>query len=356
MISSSLAAPVQTARNFASLNFFRLGASLVTAATCCALLASPASAINILISNDDGFESANIRALYAQLKAAGHSVAISAPTQNQSGQGGHVDFLVPITPLTKATRYGTIGPGAPGIGTDPADANINYVDGTPVAATLYGLDVVASAKWGKQPDLLISGPNEGANTGHITISSGTVSNVVYGINRNVPSVAVSYGDSASRSYKTLPADPASGDPAYKVANLIVTLVAQLQKGADSSGRLLPAGVGLNVNIPTFTATCSPSSFTPSRIGFATDYAPVFYKDLSTSPLAVAAGVNVKFPGVSLVGGGIPAPSGVSLPADTNPNSEANVIAGCSVSVSAMIGATQAIGAQELAVIRQVFGR
>src|SRR3546814_6370856 len=51
--------------------------------------------LNIVLSNDDGFEAANIRALYTELKAAGHDVVLSGPAQNNSGKGGALDFLVP---------------------------------------------------------------------------------------------------------------------------------------------------------------------------------------------------------------------------------------------------------------------
>ena len=330
--------------------------AVVLLLSCCVLVsASPAFALNILLGNDDGFETANIRALYLKLRAAGHSVIVSAPTQNQSGQGGRIEFLRPITPLTAATRYGTVAAGSPGLGRDPQDANINYVDGSPVMALLYGLDVLAPRVCGRAPDLIISGPNEGANTGAVTVSSGTVSNAVYGVNRGIPSIAVSYGDTTSRSYTTLPSDLNASDAAYRVANLVVTLVANLDRARAQSGALLPFGTGLNVNIPAFTASCTPSVFTPARIGIATDFTPVFYQDLSTSPLARSVGITVPLPGISLVGGGVPAPAGVSIPADTSENSEQNILARCAIPVSVLGGASQTIGTNELAVFRILFG-
>ncbi|MGH7291443.1 MAG: 5'/3'-nucleotidase SurE, partial [Myxococcota bacterium] len=120
-------------------------------AVCAASLTSPARALDIVLSNDDGFETANIRALYAKLKAAGHDVVLSGPAQNNSGKGGSMNFLVPVTPLTRDTRHGTVKAGAPGVGADPNDAGIFYVDGTPVMAMLYGLDVVAPRRWSHQP-------------------------------------------------------------------------------------------------------------------------------------------------------------------------------------------------------------
>ena len=42
------------------------------------LIASKAFALNILLSNDDGYQHPNIRALYTALKAAGHTVKVAA--------------------------------------------------------------------------------------------------------------------------------------------------------------------------------------------------------------------------------------------------------------------------------------
>jgi 5'-nucleotidase len=53
------------------------------------LNAGVALALDILLTNDDGFETANVRALYQRLKAAGHDVVISAPVHNHSGGGGN---------------------------------------------------------------------------------------------------------------------------------------------------------------------------------------------------------------------------------------------------------------------------
>ncbi len=41
--------------------------------------------LEILLTNDDGFDSAGIRALAAGLAAAGHRVTLAAPARNASG-------------------------------------------------------------------------------------------------------------------------------------------------------------------------------------------------------------------------------------------------------------------------------
>jgi 5'/3'-nucleotidase SurE len=46
-----------------------------------------ARAANIVLSNDDGWAEINIRSFYNALTAAGESVVLSAPAQDQSGTG-----------------------------------------------------------------------------------------------------------------------------------------------------------------------------------------------------------------------------------------------------------------------------
>lgn len=58
-------------------------------------------------------------------------------------------------------------------------------------ATIYGLDIVAKKHWGKLPDLVLSGPNEGQNVGKVVIHSGTIGNVQLSAGRGIPSIALS---------------------------------------------------------------------------------------------------------------------------------------------------------------------
>ena len=67
------------------------------------LLPLAASAVNIVSSNDDGWAESNIRALYDSLTAAGNSVVLSAPADNQSGKGKAQAVLVACIPL--CTKY-----------------------------------------------------------------------------------------------------------------------------------------------------------------------------------------------------------------------------------------------------------
>lgn len=306
------------------------------------LAVSEANALDILLTNDDGFESAQIRALYAKLEDHGHSVVISAPTQNNSGTGGAMNFLRPIGPLTRATRGGSVPAGQPGIGTDPADPDIHYVDGSPVMALLYGLDVIAFRKWGRQPDLVISGPNEGNNQGLINASSGTFNNALYAINRSIAAIAVSSGETAQKN--GLPTDPEAIE--FRIAGLVLDLIDRIERNngrAHRQGAFLPPGTGLNVNMPKFDPArgCSPSEYRFTQIGTATTYQPVFFEKLSGSPAAVGFGVDVPLPGISFVLPGGTAPVGVTLTQDTDPDSEANANDKCFISISPLEGVPEA---------------
>ena len=52
-----------------------------------ALLPLTTRATNVILSNDDGWAEINIRTFYNTLTAAGDSVVLSAPAENESGTG-----------------------------------------------------------------------------------------------------------------------------------------------------------------------------------------------------------------------------------------------------------------------------
>jgi len=310
-----------------------------------ALTAPSAHALNILMCNDDGFTAANLRATALQLKAAGHNVIVAAPVDNQSGKGGAMNFLAPVPAVVageRAVTDGILSAAAAGVGTAPDDSSVFYVNGTPTMACLYGLDVAAPQAFGKAPDLVISGPNEGSNTGHINVSSGTVNNAFYAINRGLPGIAISDAATTITSFASVSGNQSAH--AYEVGTIVVKLVAMLQANqSKAGGRLLPPATGLNVNIPVFSAGSGSSlPFKLSQMGVATSYAPAFYTDLSQNPIAAQYGPSfVGKPGIGLAAGGTTLPSGTVIPKDTSPLSEGNVIAQNAIAVSPMQGIPQA---------------
>jgi 5'-nucleotidase len=317
------------------------------------LAVTPAQARNILLCNDDSIVAANLRALKQRLSEAGHSVIVAAPIDNQSGRGGYISFLSPVPALTGAERSAKalgLPAGTAGVGQDPADADVHYVNGTPVAACLYGIDVAAQAKWGASPELVISGPNEGNNTGHINPSSGTFNNLLYAINRGLPALAVSDASTSQVNWSSTLPLPATAR-AFEVADIVVRLLDEVLEvrpprhhAERRDGRpLMPAGIGLNVNVPAFTPGAGATlPFAVTQVGLATAYAPAFFSKLSDSPLAVGAGVNLPLPGVSLAPMGSALPSGNTLPQDTDTRSEGNAVArGGVVTISPVQGVPEA---------------
>lgn len=242
---------------------------------------NPASARNIVIGNDDGL-TANVKALYDALKAEGHDVIVAVPCQQGSGLGGAVHIMRPITALRDDCVNGAAKAGDPGAGPMTRVGlgdDFFYVDGTPVMAMLYGLDVLAPARWGKAPDLVLSGPNIGRNAGPIVVSSGTVSNAQYAMMRGIPAIALSAGMNSASKDDLI--NPLSGEIAKRSAEL-VDLLQTRAKG----GSLLPAGMGLNVNFPDQPAG---ARWKAARIGTFSDYDARFVADLPSAMGKAVAG-------------------------------------------------------------------
>lgn len=180
--------------------------------------------LNILLVNDDGYDAEGIRVLYEALADAGHSVTLVGPKEQQSGRGTAID-------TDKIFQVLEVVENPDG----DAETNDWYVDGTPVTTTLTGLNFILE----QAPDLVISGINAGENLGLGAVSSGTLSAAVTAVQQGIPAIAVSAG---------LESDFTVAPETYAIAaNYVVSLIGQLQRenGADP----LPAGLGLNVNVP-----------------------------------------------------------------------------------------------------------
>lgn len=208
-----------------------LGMALTSALT----LSPMASALNIVLTNDDSWETTNIQLMKTALEAAGHNVIMSAPCTGQSGKGGAMTFLkaVSVDETQSADQEYCVGD------TDTSVAFADFAEGTPVMAAIYGIDVAAQTVWGQDPDLLISGPNEGNNLGYMNNNSGTLGAAMIALSRGIPAIAV--------SAHTMTATDAV--QSQLVANLIVKIVAQLVANQPSGQPLLPAYTGLNINTP-----------------------------------------------------------------------------------------------------------
>jgi 5'-nucleotidase len=137
----------------------------------CALVVFRSSSPLIVLTNDDGVDSAGLAALKTALDPLGE-VRIVAPDQNRSASARsitmHTDLWVEDVPLE--------------------DGTIAYsIEGSPV-------DCVRMAVLGlldRAPDLIVSGINLGENLGDDITYSGTVAAALEGIMLDIPAIAIS---------------------------------------------------------------------------------------------------------------------------------------------------------------------
>ena len=142
-----------------------------------ALLPLTARATNVVLSNDDGWAEINIRTFYNTLTAAGDSVVLSAPAENESGTGLQLPYLflkgsnfdeewsgssdAPATPLTEPCEYDSCPTGSPAEGNNASDTRLNYVNSYPVTSMRYGIQTVSPTFFGGAPDIAVAGFNVG---------------------------------------------------------------------------------------------------------------------------------------------------------------------------------------------------
>lgn len=285
--------------------------------------------LNILLGNDDGFDTDLIQDLFVALEVAGHNVVMSAPFEGQSGTAGTVELFQPILPTS--TGKATVPTDSPGVGPTGIKDKQFYVNGAGTAAVWYGLDVLSPRFFnGKAPDLVIMGPNEGNNVGLITPHSGTVGGAISAMNRGIPSVAISAAQEEQ-------------NPGL-VAQIMVRFVDSLIVGTTGEGTTelaIPPYYGLNVNLPATTdgSVVDDYSFVKSKIGRAAFLAPKFFDVLGTSPAVqsndeLAALRSLPFPGL-----GISVPysgEGSGYQMDSSETSEYNVISADSMAISVSV--------------------
>lgn len=172
-----------------------------------------------------------------------------APVSQRSGFGGKFD--VPTSPTLQTDgEFAYVKAGAPSWDHEPEDDHIWYFNGTPASCVAFWLKYVSPKYFQNvSVDLVVSGPNEGTNMspGMFTLSGtmGATYNAVY---RGIPAVAFSGSNSNNSLYSDdLDLnDPLSPSTIY--AEKTTEFVNQLFKAAGDN-RVLPLGVGINVNYP-----------------------------------------------------------------------------------------------------------
>jgi 5'/3'-nucleotidase SurE len=246
---------------------FRAGVSgsalvLVLLATAAVAAAAPPAPLcgngplEILLTNDDGFDAAGIRALQSQLAAAGHRVTLAAPDHNASGSG------LSFTWSNVRVRR------------DPEDPAAFAVGGSPATAVVLAATALYPA--GRRPDLVVSGINHGPNTGSLLMLSGTLGAALAGtllLDPPIPGMAVS----AERMPGAEPPEgPASRARFDAIGSHVARLIGATRGWFCENGRLARPRSVLNVNYParpmgeirgTVLARQGPA--TDLRVGFTT---------------------------------------------------------------------------------------
>ena len=124
--------------------------------------------LNILVTNDDGYYSDGINALFKELSRTAE-VYMVAPDREQSASSHSLTLNRPLR-MHKIDKY-------------------HYTtDGTPTDCVMLALHVVYKKR---HPDFIISGINHGANMGDDVTYSGTVAAAIEGAILKIPSIAVS---------------------------------------------------------------------------------------------------------------------------------------------------------------------
>ncbi len=162
--------------------------------------------MNILLSNDDGFDAPGIKILASFLKKIAH-VTIVAPDQNRSGASNSLSLDRPL----KVTEV---------------EKDYYHVNGTPTDCVHLALTGLLD----KIPDMVISGINNGANMGDDTIYSGTVAAAMEGYLLDIPSFAISMSQHEAKYFET-------------AASITVDLILHYQNNKPKDAILL------NINVP-----------------------------------------------------------------------------------------------------------
>jgi 5'-nucleotidase len=133
--------------------------------------------MRVLVTNDDGVESPGIVALARGLADAGHDVFVVAPASDLSGAGASIGPLHRSEPIPVAHRTWPELPDVPVLALE-----------RPPATAVY---LACLGAFGERPDVVASGINPGANTGHLVLHSGTVGAALTAAGLGVPALAVS---------------------------------------------------------------------------------------------------------------------------------------------------------------------
>ena len=186
--------------------------------------------MNILLSNDDGYLAPGLRCL-AEAIADLAEVTIVAPDRNRSGASNSLTLDMPL-------RVHRAGP------------RVFFVEGTPTDCVHLAITGLLDT----EPDMVISGINDGANLGDDVLYSGTVAAALEGRFLGLPTMALSLVGGRRRLFET----------AARAARGLRTPPTQHPRPSDTI---------LNVNVPDL-AYEEISSSVVTRLGYRHRAEPV----------------------------------------------------------------------------------
>jgi 5'-nucleotidase len=191
--------------------------------------------MHFLISNDDGINARGIRVLSERMQAFGR-VTIVAPDQNRSGASNSLTLENPVR-------------------VHELDDDVIMVNGTPTDCVHIALTGLLD----KDPDIVLSGINDGANLGDDVIYSGTVAAAMEGRFLGLPAIAVSL------VFKQ------RAENFESAAEAVARLVERLREDP------LPADTILNINVPDLPWS-EIRGFEVTRLGYRHRAEPVVKMD------------------------------------------------------------------------------
>ncbi len=186
--------------------------------------------MRILLSNDDGYQARGLRVLAENLVDLA-DVTVVAPDRNQSGVSNALTLDAPLR-------------------VEQVSANVYCVNGTPTDSVHLAITGLLD----REPDMVVSGINHGANLGDDVLYSGTVAAAMEGRFLGLPAIAVSLVLNGSERFDT-------------AAAVIRMLIRQM---IDNP---LPLDTILNVNVPD-RPFAELNGIVTTRLGFRHKSEPV----------------------------------------------------------------------------------
>lgn len=145
--------------------------------------------MRVLVTNDDGIDSPGLAVLANVAHTAGHDVLVAAPSHQYSGASASLVGHETAGRLEFATGS------PPGLVDGVQALSVRAAPALIVFSAAYGA-------FGERPDVVLSGVNLGANTGHATLHSGTVGAALSAATQGIPGLAASIASAEPVHWET----------------------------------------------------------------------------------------------------------------------------------------------------------